>query len=108
MTRQFDALRGVGQLAAFHVQDPKVPIHEVAHIQVLPVGAERHGLGKPADIDLSDVGDLLAVDLERGDRAGRMMEKGGLGMFEPLASTATARSPFGLIARPSGESPTVT
>ena len=29
-------------------------------------------------------------------------------MFEPRASTVTARSPFGLIASPSGESPTVT
>ena len=29
-------------------------------------------------------------------------------MFEPRASMVTARSPFGLIARPSGESPTVT
>jgi hypothetical protein len=65
MARQFDALRGVGQLAPLHPQDPQISIHEVPHIEVLPVGAENRALGKPADIDLAGFGNLLAVDLAR-------------------------------------------
>src|SRR5207244_7964307 len=71
MTRQFDALPRIGQGGSVNLQDRQIRVDKIADIEVLPVGAEGSAFGKSADIDLACIGDLLAVDPERGDRTRR-------------------------------------
>ena len=108
MAGQLEAWSGVGQLASVPAQYRQVAVDKVADIDVLPVGAESDGFGQCPDIDFAGIDELLASILRAVTAPAEWWKKAVLGMFEPRASTETARSPLGLIARPSGESPTVT
>src|SRR6266404_124374 len=76
MAGQFEALPGIGQRGAVHLQDREIPVDEIADIEIAAVGAEGSALGKRADINLACIGDLLAVDLERRNGARRVIERG--------------------------------
>src|SRR5712691_7823873 len=78
MAGQFEALPGIGQRGAVHLQDREIRVDEIADVEVAAAGAEGSTFGKCSDIDLACIGDLLAVDLERGDGACRVIERGAL------------------------------
>src|SRR4029077_11376059 len=78
MAGQFEALAGIGQRGAVDLQDREIPVDEIADIEIAAVGAEGAALGKCSDIDLAGIGDFFAVDLERGDRTCRVIERGTL------------------------------
>src|SRR5438309_2872365 len=78
MAGQCEALPGIGQRCAVDLQDREIRVDEIADIEIAAVGAEGAAFGKCSDIDLACIGDLLAVDLERGDRTCRVIERGTL------------------------------
>ena len=90
MARQFETLSGVSEPDSVDMQYRQIAIDEIADIEVAAVRAERDGFGERADIDLADIGDLFAVDLESGDGSRRVIKERGFGhvratRLDPLA-----------------------
>src|SRR5262249_18090865 len=66
---------------------------------------ECRSLRQTAQLDITDLGDFLAVDTQHRGGAVALIE---IGALVPSKMTATATSPFGEMASPSGPSPTTT
>src|SRR5689334_15801643 len=87
MTRQFET-SFVDQLVTFDLQYRQILVDEVADIEIFAVGAEHGALGERADWHFGHQVDLLAVDLEQANGAGRVMEPGVLWEVRPLGIDA--------------------
>src|SRR6202142_2322791 len=69
MSGHLEALAGIGDLGAADFQDREILVDVVSGQQVFAVGREYERLRQAADLDIPDLGHLLAVDLQDREAA---------------------------------------
>src|SRR5262249_30553099 len=69
MARQLEGLPDPRQRGPLDFEGPQVVIEVVGHIEIGPIGTERHALRQPAHRDLAHAGDPGAVNGQHGQRA---------------------------------------
>src|SRR5262249_24554581 len=69
MASHLEALAGVGDLGPVDLEDRKVLVEIISHQQITAVRREHRRLGQAADVELLDLGQLLAVDAQHRDVA---------------------------------------
>ncbi len=62
MAGQLEPLSGVGDLGAVDFQDREILIEVIADKQIFSVGRECRSLRETAQLDITYLGDFLAVD----------------------------------------------
>src|SRR5262249_22027150 len=107
MASHLEALAGVGDLGPVDLEDRKVLVEIISHQQIAAVRREHRRLGQAADVELLDLGQLLAVDAQHRDVALVAMEERRLvvGAGEDRGDRDVA---LGTDREPLGPSPTTT
>src|SRR4051812_29424884 len=108
MARHLEALARVRDLGPVHAQDREVLIVIIPDQKVAAVRREHDSLGQTAHFDLLDLRDLLTLDLQDIDRPVLVIEIGFLAGVRAAQDRRERHVPLGLIAMPSGPSPTTT
>src|SRR6516162_3129828 len=76
MAGQFEPLPGVGDLGAVDFQDGEILVEVIADKQIFSVGRECRSLRQTAQLNITYLGDFLAIDTQHRSAAVALVEIG--------------------------------